>query len=63
MQLGGTPSQRASQQQAMAQLQCNKRLESVPLPASGAAGAGAVEAVAQIASAWMATHLSDRRML
>lgn len=63
MQLGADPARMAEQHKVLARLRCNKRLESVPLPASGAAAEGAVEALAQIGSAWMATHLSARRML
>jgi hypothetical protein len=61
--LGAHAADQELHRRAMALLQCVKRLEKVPLPASGVARAGTVDAVAEIASAWLARHLTQRRLL
>jgi putative phosphoribosyl transferase len=60
--LGQDKAQLALQQQAMKALHCDKRLEWIPQPAQPA-DEGAVDAVVQIAGAWLQRHLAGRRML
>lgn len=63
IQLGAEPAPPLALRHLLAHLGGSRRLESVPLPPARAARAGAIEAVAQLASAWMATHLAHRRIL
>jgi hypothetical protein len=62
--LGHDDTLLATQQNIMKALRCDKRLEQVPLPAPAQPGDdGAVDAVIEIASAWLLRHLAGRRML